>query len=511
MSYSILSRFTASLAGNLMRSVVSFVSGVLLARWLGTDEYGRLVFLLASFTALRGLLDMGSSAAFFTFLSRCPRSRRFVVFYWIWVGMQLIVAVGAVGWLLPDSLVDNLWQGESSDVLMLALCAAFMQNTAWNAAAQMAEASRETVRLQKLNFVIVGVHLVVLIVARSIDQLSLPLIFSASVMEYAVASWFAARLYHPAETVGEKGREGTDTIPGVGREFLEYCLPIFPYTLLGFAYEFVDRWMLQHWGGSSEQAYYGVAQQFSAVALLATASILRVLWKEVAEASYRGDRERVASLYTQVSRQLYLVSAVFAGGLLPWSSEIVRLTVGSAYEGGATTVMLMFVYPVHQSMGQITATLFYATGQIRLQVRLGLFFMSISMIISYFMMAPSGEIIPGFGLGSRGLAWKMVLLQIVAVNASAWFIARRLGIRWDWLYQVVGMAGCLGMGWLAYWCAGILLEDAPWVLLKMAGAGCLYLIFVFGLIYGAPWLACATRDQIHRLAKRACRIGFAGA
>ncbi|MBF0099144.1 MAG: hypothetical protein HQM05_17635 [Magnetococcales bacterium] len=143
-----------------------------------------------------------------------------------------------------------------------------------------------------------------------------------------------------------------------------------------------------------------------------------------------------------------------------------------------------------------------ARCQVGIQVRLGLFFMGISMLISYVMMAPQDSVIPGFGLASQGLAWKMVLLQIVAVNTSTWFIARSLGIRWDWGYQVVGMAGCIALGWMAYLAAGLFDVDHSWMLLKMVGAGFLYLILVALLIYAAPWLACVTRADIDRLAGR---------
>ncbi|MBK9521661.1 MAG: hypothetical protein IPO13_08645 [Rhodocyclaceae bacterium] len=82
MTHSLRQRFAASFTANVVRSGISFATGLLLARWLGPADYGRMAFLLASFFAFRGLSDMASSSAFFTFLSQRQRSRRFISYYW---------------------------------------------------------------------------------------------------------------------------------------------------------------------------------------------------------------------------------------------------------------------------------------------------------------------------------------------------------------------------------------------------------------------------------------------
>ena len=62
-----------------------------------------------------------------------------------------------------------------------------------------------------------------------------------------------------------------------------HCKLLIPLAWLGFLYEFLDRWMLSL-GSSEEQAYYALAANFAFIALIATSSIIKVLWKEIAEA-----------------------------------------------------------------------------------------------------------------------------------------------------------------------------------------------------------------------------------
>ena len=78
-STSVKLRLVVSVGSNALRALISFFTGLLIARALNPAGYGDLMFLLGSFVAIRSLLDMGSSSAFFTFLSQ--RSRFGVVLF----------------------------------------------------------------------------------------------------------------------------------------------------------------------------------------------------------------------------------------------------------------------------------------------------------------------------------------------------------------------------------------------------------------------------------------------
>jgi O-antigen/teichoic acid export membrane protein len=495
--YSIKKRFFSSLTGNLLRSGISFITGLLLARWLGPEDYGRMAFLIASFMAFKQLLDMASSHAFFTFLSQRTRSKRFISYYWYWIGFQFVVSVVLVGILLPDEAINTIWEGESHSLVMLAFVAVFMQHVVWMNASRMAEAQRETVRIQRLNTLIVSVHLVVVLSLFFLGQLALPLLFVAIAFEWGISGWVAVRMYKGISVTEEStGVENKDTASSIWSEFWFYCLPFIPYGWLAFVHDFADRWMLQHWGGSTEQAYFAVARQFSLVALLATSSILSIFWKEVAEAHHKKDMMEIKYLYDKVSKGLYFIAAFIAGGIFPWSTEILSLTVGEAYIGGGLTLMLMFFYPVHQALGQITGSTLLATGHTRLHVIMGLIFMAVSLVTAYFMLAPATAIIPGFGLASQGLAWKLIVMQIIQVNISLWVIARLFDWQYDWGYQIVGLSLAIIVGWSVK-VVVMQFYGMPMVV-SIISAAKLYSLAMFGVIYIIPWIAGVSRDELKR-------------
>lgn len=501
VSTSIRTRFAASFLANFLRSLISFLTGLLLARWLGPSEYGRMVFLLASFAAFRQLLDMGTSSAFFTFLSQKPRTARFIRTFWYWVAAQLALSLLLVCLILPDALVRQVWVGEARILVALALVASFMQGVVWTSASQMAEACRETVRLQRLNTTIVLIHLCVLVALWFWELLAIPFVFAALIIEWGVAAWLAARMYQTQVATSQDESGEVISTRAIAREYFSYCGPMIPYVWLAFAHDFADRWMLQHWGGSAEQAYFGVAQQFSTVALLATTSIMSILWKEAAEAAHQGDIVRLQHLYAKVSRLLYFVGAATACFLIPWAPDLLQFAVGDAYIGGGGVLMLMLVYPVHQSLGQVCGTMLMATGNARLQVKLSSVFLAIGLVSAYILLAPKTADVPGLGLGAEGLAWKLVFFQVVAVNLFAYVIARKFGWGFRWLFQLWSFLLFSVVSWSARYLVAALLQDSHLGL--QFSAACILYAFVIGLaLLFWPNLAGVARQDLAKIAEK---------
>jgi O-antigen/teichoic acid export membrane protein len=493
MTVSIRSRFVFTVGSNLVRSALSFVTGILLARWLGPTSYGNMAFLLGTFIGLRQLLDMGSSSAFFTFLSQRSRSKRFVQSFYAWLGIQFIIPLCIIGVLFPTRWIQNIWHGEPRDLVLLAFAAAYMQLSVWPVIQQAGEAQRKTVWVQGVGVVIAAVHLLVVVLLLSLGRMGLYAVFTASAVEYLLAAVVAHKRmrYAPADETGP----GEVPEP-VFKNFLHYCIPLIPYAGVSFANEFADRWLLQNYGGGVQQAFYAVGAQFASIALIATTASLRIFWKEIAEANHRGDHVRAGLLYKRVSRLLFLVGAVIAGFLIPWSGALLHKILGSAYVGGAMTLAIMFLYPVHQSMGQIGCTMLMATERVSYQVISGIVFMIAGIVVSYFVLAPRSAAIPGLGLASEGLAIKMLVMQFMQVNVIAYIISRIWRWPFDWVYQPVSLLGCLGLGWLAHF-AATGLAGKTWSLFVVMGIGGLFYLALMGaFVYAMPWLAGLTREEL---------------
>lgn len=485
----IINRAVFSVICNIIRAGIGFITAMLLARWLGPESYGKLAFLVASLMAFRGLVDMSTSQAFFTFLSQRLRSKKFVNIFLQWIVFQLVVSVLVVAFILSDSYIDSIWQGESRSLIVLALIAVFMQHQVYQVALSMAEASRQTFRVQTLTLVITFSHLLIIIALWVWGQLLLPFIFMVLIFEWTAASFIAANMY-----VTSSDNDNEDSIQSIFREFWIYCKPLIPYAWIGFFYVFFDRWLLQLWAGSEEQAFYAVAAQISAVCLIATASILKIFWKEIAEAFERNDIALIQYLYTKTSRILYVLSAILIGAILPWAEEVLVLIVGASYSQGAVTFAIMLLYPLHQCLGQLCGAVFYATEHNKIQANIGYVFMFTSMIVTYLLLAPTSSAVPGLGLQSNGLAIKMLLMQFLQVTASAYIITRLFNVKFDFLHQIIVLLLVLVLSFMSKFAVSnvFLLSSVP----EMIIATLCYLCSMIVILFLFPSLISSTRDEI---------------
>jgi len=490
-------RLGVSVLSNLLRSGFSFFTGILVARGLGASGYGDLSFLLGSFAAISHLMEMGTSSAFYTFISQRRRNRAFIVFYLGWIMLQFVATVLVVGMVLPEYLLKWIWVGHERGVVLLSFVASFLVTQAWGMVSQLGEAARRTVYVQMASVFQAVAHLVLVIAAVHLEWLTVPSVLWLLIGEYALlVVILGPRLAR--ENLSDESDTGVGYRAMAG-EFVTYCKPLCLYGWVGFLYVFADRWLLQQYGGADQQGFFSIGQQFAGISLIATTSILKVFWKEIADARERYDQRRIQLLYASVSRGLYVVGAWISCLLIPYSREILDWTVGAGYEGAWLCLALMFLYPVHQSLGQIQGTFLYASGETRSYARIGISMMIVSIPITYLVLAPESAIVGGLGLGAVGLAAKEVVLQIVGVNLQAYSIAH--SNRWDYAigYQGLVLGVLLSLAWACKWAS-------QWILglfdsignpsgVIFLGSG-LYIVLSTAVLSHFPWIIGLSHDQV---------------
>lgn len=472
----------------------------MVARGLGASGYGDLNFLLGSFAAIAVLLEMGTSSAFYTFISARRRGSGFFAIYTGWLAAQFVVTLGVIGLLLPAAAVHRIWLGHERGIVLLTFAASFGMNQGWTMVIQLGEALRRTVLVQTLSVVQAAAHLGLILVASRWGLLTVANVAGLLLAEYLLLSLvFGPRLVRAC--LADRPADG-DGPWRVVEEFRRYCAPLVVYAWVSFFYAFADRWLLQRFGGATQQAFFSIGQQFASISLLAATSVLRVFWKEVAEARQHGDTAKALRLYHSLCRGLYFVGAWISCLLIPYSREIVHWTLGSEYDLAWPTLAVMFLFPIHQAIGQLSGTYFYASADTRSYARIGLATMALSLPVTYLVLASRTAAIPGLELGAIGLATKLVALQAVGVSLQTIMITGR----WAWAresgYQVTMLAalliGAAGLKWALSLVASSLGLAAPWW--TFAPAALLYLLASLAMVWSLPRLAGLNRDQLRLIA-----------
>jgi len=415
-SQSIKARFLASLSANTIRMGLSFVTGLIVARGLGTADFGNYSFLLGSFSSITALLDMGTSSAFYTFLSQRKHSLRFYLYYISWLVIQFIFALVLIAFIFPQAWRDKIWMGLPKNMIILSFLASFMITKIWPTVIQVGEAIRATVVVQVGNIFLAFFYFCVVLAMFFLNCFTISNLFVSLICTNLVFSFILANRLK-TELIAKADEDFSDVFD----KFRSYCTPLAFYGLAGFFYSFADVWLLQKFGGAVEQGLYSVGYRFGAICLIATTSLEKIFWKEIAEANEFNDKERLGYLHMKASRSMYFIGAFGACFLIPFSREILSL-LGSEYEAGYMCLAIIFIYPVYQSLGQVNGNYLLATGQTGLRSKIGIIMMIVSVPVTYFVLAPSSNLIPGLGLGSVGMALKMVILVAITVNISRFFI-----------------------------------------------------------------------------------------
>ena len=500
---SVKSRFVITVLINLLRSALFFATGLIIARSLGTESYGDFSFLLASFVAIKQFLELGTSGAFYTFMSHKPRGKKFVASYATWQVIQFSIPLVLVGIVFPDKWINLLWLGQQKELILIAMAAVFMQQQAWQTMVQIGESMRLTYRVQMINLCLAVTHIILVTTIWQLGFLSPKLLFGLITVEYVTAILISCKVI----PLSQLPNDPLD-IKTVLKEYRTYCSPLILYSLIGFIHDFTDRWLLQNFGGSQEQGFYSIGFQFSVISLLATGSMLNIFWKEIAEAHEKGDNERMLHLYQKVSRFLYFSAIAISALLVPWSEEIARVALGPAFVEGHMVIAVMFLYAAHRALFMINGSMLLATSQTRFHLLSGGIFMVVSIPVSYFIQAPASATIPGFELGAMGMAIKVTALSIIMVNIVSWRIGKQFGKPLDWSYQVVGMVGTLLLSWLAFSLAKQIATGLSLGLYLQAGVTCLlYFPMVVALLWQLPWIAGTSREEIRTILSQIKNLG----
>lgn len=439
MKPSILKRLAATVLSSAVNGTVSFLTSLILARAFGVEVYGDLGFLMATWTAVNSAVEMGTSSAFFTFMSQGRDIRRHFRTFAFWLALRFIVLAAAVA-LLPAGFMAKAWLGHERLLILLALTAFFSFIPIRSFLIQTAESARQTFFIQSALAGLSLTHLTIVGTLAALKLLTLPRLFLFIVLEYAIfAAYFLLRFDWPREPEPPKAKPFGEFL----KPYLAYCAPLAFFTWIGFPFEFADRWLLQYFGGSAQQGYFSLSFQFAGFVLLAAGALLNIYWKELADAQARGDFARVRELYYRASRALFFAAGAGSCFLIAHNEAIVSRLAGTGYAPSGPVLALMLLYPVYGILGQLNGAYFYATEATRAHVAISTTGLFLSMPLTYFLLAPSSAVVPGLGLGAAGLAIRWSLVTMLLTSAQGWIIARRQKAAPDTGHHLLVIAGLL--------------------------------------------------------------------
>lgn len=487
------SRFLAKLSSNVANLAIGLVTILLVPRSLGPAAYGSFEFLTAFFQQVMGFLDMGTSICFYTKASQRRDDAGLPRFYFLFVVLIAAIVIAATVLFAVSCAREAIWPGQS---WLLVCMASIVGLLTW--ATQIAQKSLDahgaTVRSERILLLqrIFAIMLLLGLSAMGLLSLINYFYYFLCIQGLLLFAWWRLirqiGIANPSQP-GKYIRPLGDYV----REFCAYSHPLVVYALIGLVVGIADRWLLQHYAGSTEQGYFGLAFRVGAVCFLFTSAMTQLLTREFSRAWEEQNLVEMGRLFRRYIPLFYAIAAYFSMFIVVRAEEVSRLFGGHEYAAGALALSVMALYPMHQAYGQLSGSVFYASGQTKLYRNIGIGFMLAGLPILYVAIAPQSS--GGMMLGAFGLAIKMVLIQFVGVNVQLWYNTRLLRLSFSWLlmHQIIVAAVFGTIAWISTSMIRYFGMHELWDFLL---SGITYTVIVAAAGYGVPALLGLERRDI---------------
>jgi O-antigen/teichoic acid export membrane protein len=491
--YKLMATLAAALTGV---GVDSFAS-----RALGPTDYGNFYYLQQFFFYIFAFLSGSVSLGFVTRAARRPASKSFALAYASCLLLAPLVMEVFILAAFRLGYGEGIWTGLGAALVQLGSLSAFLMFLA-REGTSVGDAYGLTVRLETIRTVQRVVAFLLILSLYLANRLDLWTFF---VYTCAVNGALAAWLFLAIRRQGAfrfPRRLRRTRLAVAGTYLFRYSAPLLTFSLVVTLVGLFDRWLLQNVAGGADQGYYSLAYQISQMMLLLIGAFIPLLMREMSIAHGSGDRGRLARIFSQVIKNLYFVAAFGACFVAVFCDKVSILIGGQLFAASAFPLALVVLATMHRTYGQVTSTLYYATGQTRFYRNVAVAVTLIGMALSVVLIGPRRWF--GLEMGAEGLAIKTFLLEIVNANLIAYFSCRYLNLPFrQFVLHQVGCAGFfLGIAAVLRVATNGIVQgstDVVFLAAWMGGCGLLYAFCALALIYFLPQICGLDRQQLNRL------------
>jgi O-antigen/teichoic acid export membrane protein len=494
MEDSLKKRYSIKLAANIISGLINIIFLAIVPKALGPVAFGHFSYLQQFFSQIIAFIDGGTSTAFFTKLSAKNERKELISFYFIvsiclliflMIFFSIIDITGHATHLLPGIPTDYLYLG-----LWFGFFTWFVQVLIKIADAYALTVSVELIKISH-KFVMLG--LLLYLIQRPIFDLTGYFYFHYfSLLSFLllITGLFFRKSVLSIELVTLKLAYNR-----LIKEFIKFSSSIFIFNIVAIGVSLFDIWLLQKTSGSIETGFYGLAYSIAAICFLFTSAMTPLITREFSKSYENSKMNEVRRLFKKYIPMLYAIAAYFGVFIALQSENVLLVFTDEQFKGAYVALIIMAFYPLHQTYGQLNSALFFATEKTQLYKKIGI-------VTSIVGLSFSLTFIYLLNLGAEGFAWKMVLVQVISVNAQLYFNTKLLKLKL--LPFIKHQLYCLLiLGLLAY--IGISITPADEPLLNLFISGVIYTVLVIMATFFFPSLFMTKREVLKQFGYKLIR------
>lgn len=498
---SLKTRYIYKLGANIINLIVNLIIQSIIPRGLGPKLYGDFNFITNFFSQIIGFLDLGTSTAFYTKLSQRPKESGLVTFY---LYFSLYASVTTIIFIVCTHLFFNysrLWPGQ--EIFFVYLGAVWGILTWFSQVLnKMTDAYGLTVPSEQARAGQRILALIVIVIMYLMKKLSLANFFYYNfALLLFICVLFLLILRKNGFSVSRQWGLTIEQTKSYVKEFYAYSSPLISFSIIGLIVGILDRWLLQVFSGSEQQGFFSLSYQIGAVCILFTSALTPLLTREFSIAYAKNDIPLMALNFRRYIPLMYSMTAYLSCFILVKADSVVYIFGGEQYRNAIIVVMIMALYPIYQTYGQLSGSVFFASSQTKTYRNIGTVFMVIGLPLSYVMIAPASKM--GLDAGAVGLAIKTIIIAVISVNVQLYYNTKFLGLSF-WKY-LAHQTGCVCFMLTVAWGATTTINLIPWlsghILSNFLATGFLYTLVVISIVYRFPILIGLTNNDLNALFK----------
>jgi len=484
---------------NVIGLGMSFITQAIIPRGLGPVSYGNFSFLSSFFGQAVSFFDMGTSTCFYTRLSQRPKERELISFYLYFAGFVTLGIAIFVTLTMVTATYPKFWPGQQVFYIYLAAGCGVL-TWAVQILNNMADAYGVTVAAEKAKVLqkALGVFIVVSLYVLHQINLANYFYFQYVVLAFLIVSFIFIMKrggYLPERSFGMP----ISKVKNYLKEFYDYSHPLVVYSIIGVIANIFDRWLLQVFGGSAQQGFFGFSLQISALCFLFAGALTPLLMREFSISYAKKDLKEMGRLFQRHIPVLLFVTAFLTCFMASQTGKIIRLMGGEKYSNSFWPLFIMAFYPIYQVYGQICGSVFFAADKTKLYCNVGIFFLLAGIPATYLFIAPKAYF--GLDSGATGLAIKTILMPILGVNVLLYLNAKILRFSFrKYLFNQLSTTGLLLIGaFLASAATNLILGNLAGNLPKLLLGGVFYTSLVAASVYFFPGIFAMRNDDINNI------------
>ena len=403
---------------------LSFITIGMLPRALGVEMYGNYGFITTFFNNIVKFLKFGVPTAYYVKISKKPEEKTIIGFYMYYLIMIILLVAFLVASVYMTGLEEVVWPNQANIFIFAGaalsifyLLSEFLRSTA--------DSFGLTFSYEKIVIVQSIITVGVIVSLYVADLLTLKSLYLASILILIFVILFGWYFLHKNNIILFKNMRLTKIqLVEYFKEFYQFSSPlIINGIVVVFAMVF-DIWLIQYYYGSVEQGYYTLALKISAIVILLISPISVLLLREMSQKYEKKGKKEIRKMYKKYSYLFYFIAAYFSI-FISLNAEYIGMFIGGdEFEDAAVIIMLMALYPIHNIYGLIISNILLVRKKTNILRNITLITLIPGIAISFFLIAPVEA--HGFGLGSMGLAIKVIALQFIGANICLMVVARYL-------------------------------------------------------------------------------------